>query len=296
MALAFRNRENNVLDESAFKVTTDLLDRNPENYTVWNMRREILTNLFKEKSPEEQKKLILGDLYFVQSKFKSFPKVYWLWNHRRWCLELDPTADWKQELELVNYLLEKDSRNFHGWHYRRFVIQKLEQATSTSLTTEEFKYTTKKINENFSNYSAWHNRTKLLPAYLETAEASDRRTTIYSELEYAIQAIYTDPDDQSAWLYHQWLLIETKELVPDMTTEEFFDLVSKQIDSIGELYEVEPDSSNCMFFLVKYLIHCKKITGKSPKTSFSAEDLLNKLQQTDAMRKNMYKYYESFIL
>lgn len=62
-------------------------------------------------SPEEQKKLILGDLYFVQSKFKSFPKVYWLWNHRRWCLELDPTADWKQELELVNYLLEKDSRN-----------------------------------------------------------------------------------------------------------------------------------------------------------------------------------------
>lgn len=184
----------------------------------------------------------------------------------------------------------------HGWHYRRFVIQKLENSTSSSLTTEEFNYTTKKINENFSNYSAWHNRTKLLPVYLESAEHPERRITLSSELEYAIQAIYTDPDDQSAWLYHQWLLIAANDLVPDLTSDEFFDLASKQVDSITELYEVEPESYNCMFFLVKYQIHCKKMTGKTPTLSVPAKDLLEKLQKTDVMRRNMYKYYESFII
>ena len=29
-------------DKDAFGVTTELLTRNPENYTVWNIRREIM--------------------------------------------------------------------------------------------------------------------------------------------------------------------------------------------------------------------------------------------------------------
>jgi hypothetical protein len=53
---------------------------------------------------------------------KVYPKVYWIWNHRRWCLENVPSgpeddligwkkASWERELAVIEKLLEIDGRN-----------------------------------------------------------------------------------------------------------------------------------------------------------------------------------------
>ena len=56
-------------------------------------------------------------------------------------------------------LLVADSRNFHAWSYWRWLTGRMQLPAAESLA-----YTAQKLREDFSNYSAWHARTTLLPA------------------------------------------------------------------------------------------------------------------------------------
>ena len=54
---------------------------------------------------------------------KQHPKIYWIWNHRRWCLENIPEGGedddlqgwrktcWQRELYVVEQMLDADARN-----------------------------------------------------------------------------------------------------------------------------------------------------------------------------------------
>jgi geranylgeranyl transferase type-2 subunit alpha len=74
-------------------------------------------------------------------------------------------------------MLVRDSRNFHGWGYRRKVVSELESAklNGKSMVESEFEYTTKVIHgdKGLSNFSAWHRRSKLIPRLLDERNADD---------------------------------------------------------------------------------------------------------------------------
>ena len=129
-------------------------------------------------------------------------------------------------------------RTVHGWDYRRYIVAALKRAPEPPAystrkrpkptTASELAYTTSKISASFSNYSAWHYRSKLLPILWQEkgfqAGSADIRASIdegalswlvyrivqltdtLTEFELVKQALYTDPDDQSAWIYHRWLV------------------------------------------------------------------------------------------
>merc|ERR1712025_409355 len=109
----------------------------------------------------------------------------------------------EQELALCDKFLSMDERNFHCWDYRQIAAKK-----AASSPQSELQFTMERINNNFSNYSAWHYRSKLLPQVHPNEDPnrilSDEAQN--EELELVQNAAFTDPDDSSAWFYLTWLV------------------------------------------------------------------------------------------
>lgn len=186
-------------------LTSKLLTQNPEYYTIWNHRRLILKRLLSQNSsptdhPHDDTaqsewarteiELISNELDFLVPLLRRFPKCYWIWKYRLWLLEEascrlpvnESQNFWQKELALVGNILVMDNRNFHGWSYRRKIVSALEikleklNAAANSMTKEEFAYTTRMTEMSLSNFSAWHNRIKLIPKLLnERAAAHEER-------------------------------------------------------------------------------------------------------------------------
>jgi hypothetical protein len=94
----------------------------------------------------------------------------------------------------------------------------------TRLIEKEWKFTEEKIHQNFSNGSAFHYRSILLPFLLEIAYRKDlvasmstldivthqrgmkKLDLIIKELEIVHNAIFTEPDDQTPWWYYKFLV------------------------------------------------------------------------------------------
>ncbi|KAL4235249.1 hypothetical protein ACF0H5_006887 [Mactra antiquata] len=199
----FEKRKNKEYDEEALKITGEILAVNSDFSTFWNYRKEIFLNMTENKPENEMIEIFKGELQFLESCLRTNPKSYGVWNHRCFIMETMPKPDWKKELELCNLFLEYDERNFHCWDYRRFVVKKANISPE-----EELEFTTNKICNNFSNFSSWHYRSKLLPLIYpdENSTIGVEENILIKEYETVQNAFFTDPDDQSAWFYHRWLL------------------------------------------------------------------------------------------
>ena len=225
----------------SLNITEKILKNNPDFYCLWNYRRNILLNLHGDTlnlSEDETKNKVTSidvsdqELQLVEDCIRRNPKSYGAWYHRKWIFDRF-NVDTTKELELCSLLLKDDQRNFHCWNYRRYII-----IESKYSIFNEFEYTTQKINENFSNYSAFHHRCvfiKLMPCVLDmqihvtptSTSASNEQnktdsTKVVDEFQRMINeefgiienAIFTEPDDQSAWWYHQFLLSWLKSFLP----------------------------------------------------------------------------------
>ncbi|KAF1991699.1 protein prenylyltransferase [Aulographum hederae CBS 113979] len=316
-------------------LTEKVLKKNPEYYTVWNYRRLILqfhietalTNNHDASISQDQPSdgrspaqdtihnLLTWDLSFIIPLLMQFPKCYWIWKYRLWLLSRAtdllpaswPKSLWNKELELVSKMLARDERNFHGWGYRRTIIASLEKIAQeggdgeSNMVEQEFEYTTRMIKSNLSNFSAWHNRSKLIPRLLDERGANneDRRDMLDSEFSL-IQEAMTDPDNQSVFFYHQFLMSTLSPTNPrhaaialDLTNTDRVAIYEREIENIKELLE---DFDDCKLIYQILLQYTKEYldfeAGNKTVTTAEMREWLAQLRKLDFLRNGRWNDVE----
>ncbi len=181
------------IDPPLFQIDTELsmtatcLKRNPKAYGPWFHRKWAI------------RQFLVGDV----SKDQVVPLL-------------------NEEMDLCAQFLLLDERNFHCWNYRRFVVSCLLASAKGDMTLvdgswetgfdsmgkqiacgdvhsacvvdtdnneirniliSEWDFTTEKIERNFSNYSAYHYRSKLIPLISSMNKEKSKIEVVREELE-----------------------------------------------------------------------------------------------------------------
>ncbi|PKK54900.1 hypothetical protein CI102_408 [Trichoderma harzianum] len=312
-----------------FELTTKLLRQNPEYYTIWNIRRRCLISCLLSvaadqtasdaqdgtsdtKNQDSDSQVLQSEIAFTMPLLLEFPKCYWIWNFRQWLLAQAiqrlplPVARkiWETELGLVSKMLNKDQRNYHAWGYRRLVVAQLESSEldGKSMAEEEFAYTTKMIRQSLSNFSAWHNRSQLIPKVLEQRGADDKARAAFlgEELDLVRDALNVGPEDQSLWYYHQFLVSQIvgdgnkRSITPALTVDEKIAYLKHEIDEIKDLLEDYDNIKWIYEALSEYTVALERLQ-RTDGNSAEAGDLqvyLSKLRTLDPMRTGRWNDVE----
>ncbi|KAK7275849.1 hypothetical protein RIF29_16975 [Crotalaria pallida] len=201
------NHHNRVYTKEALDVNAKLVESNPEWQTCWNYRKLAVQHFLSAASDSDSdvKSILDQELRVVENALRKNYKSYGAWHHRKWVLSKGHSSI-DNELRLLDAFQKQDPRNFHAWNYRRFVTALMKRSDE-----DELKYTEEVIGANFSNYSAWHNRSILLSNLLQRKAEGyfPKENVLEEEYELVHNALFTDPDDQSGWFYHLWLIDQT---------------------------------------------------------------------------------------
>lgn len=215
-------------------------------------------------------------------------------------------------------MLRRDVRNFHGWMYRRFVVDNIEnpkhpsqqpeagqaneEVEESSLVEQEFAYTTKMLQNlgGMSNYSAWHNRSKLIPRLLsERAYTEQERLDfLEDELELLYRNITTNPHDSSLWFYHRWLIhsnttsdpSSADAIAPFMSTRVKVLMLRDEIEGLKELVEGGVEGRGILKALVGYvgLLHRLRREveiGKEAEEEGEGEEEVDEEREREEMKR-----------
>lgn len=304
--------------------TTKLLRLNPEYYTVWNIRRRCLLSCLLSttgqsesdtqdltsdaKNQQSDGDVLQSEIAYTMPLLMEFPKCYWIWNFRQWLLSQAilrlplPAARkiWETELGLVSKMLNKDQRNYHAWGYRRFVVAKLESSEldGKSMAEDEFAYTTAMIRQNLSNFSAWHNRSLLIPKVLEQRGSDDkaRSTFLAQELDLVRDGLNVGPEDQSLWYYHQFLVSQIvgdgngQSIAPALTVDEKITYLKREIEEVTDLSEDYDDIKWIYEALLEYTLALNRLENSDGAGNL--QTWLTKLRTLDPMRMGRWKDVE----
>ena len=265
-------------------LTVHFLERDERNFHCWNYRRFVVSML-----------LALQQSSSVTSISVEEPGAW------RVLLEDGGDSDVGKPILLMGAQIASSASNLKSTSD----MEHRDDGPTTNWIKHEWDFTQKKIEQNFSNFSAFHYRSKLFKILRQSKvqEGETRTDMLKKELELIENAIFTEPDDQTAWWYQSFLLRQEEEeygvnLSNDNSDEPNEELWQTHVVNLRELAEEMPSSKwvalglfNCKVMLWKRLRKNDSSTSEDSNVQLKKEELLqdcNKLIEMDPDRKGRY--------
>ncbi|KAJ1726536.1 CAAX geranylgeranyltransferase alpha subunit [Coemansia biformis] len=195
------------VSQRALALTTRAIETNPGHYTAWTYRKRLVEELAVD---------IGGELEWVSEISEMYPKNYQLWHHREALVErlLDPADALKmtederiahptirRELQFLANAIDEESKNFHAWSYRQWLIAKY------GLWGQELAFVDTMINQDVRNNSAWNQRYFVVLQGQDPATVTLDAGLVLREITYAVENIKSAPNNESPWSYVVGLLL-----------------------------------------------------------------------------------------
>lgn len=244
--------------ESELELCVQFLHLDERNFHCWNFRRFVVGLLGSCGGSGEDNGEVNNDAPTV-SAVDNFSGAWSSWMHQ---IEKEDNEVW------MGPQISQNACRAVGMSTSRKEVSSCTNIakSTTPLSTQELEkiimnewsFSTSKIQDNFSNGSAFHYRSKLLPLVLEfrtsglassASDAYDAISLLRDEWdEILLDAMFTEPDDQTIWFYHRFIVLWARRNIVDdgadaKVTEEFEGLLYDMVDSIQELIDVEKEDS-----------------------------------------------------
>lgn len=288
-------------------LTTTALKNNPKAYGAWFHRKWILQ---KFQPPSD---ILQEELGLTSTFLKADERNFHCWNYRRFVVACLGNS-WDGEWTVVGLKQEESNTNNNKSLMGQQVVEPTTNESSKPATTtipahliaSEFEFTTDKITQNFSNFSAFHYRSQLLDLAHATAAADSlgndefvdaMEERLDQEFQLVEDAVCTEPDDQTCWWYHS-ILLDLIQLIDNNNSKEdddklmdrFTDRLHEQADLFRELLEDSPNSKWVILGLFKALQILQSYNDNDDEEHDERETLLEKLKEIDPYRANRYEY------
>ncbi|CAB9502307.1 transferase type-2 subunit alpha [Seminavis robusta] len=292
------------------------LERNPKAYGAWFHRKWVLQrqSITTQVSTMEsllQQELALTDL-FLQRDERNFH----CWNFRRFLVGL--------ELQLYGGTTDQDTTTLGdgSWWMTTTTTEQVigPQITAASKTTttidsnnttkihsilqREWDFTQGKIVSNFSNFSAFHYRSKLLLLSSfgdgngwspKLASTSTQSVQAMAEQEWSLMEniMFTEPDDQTIWWYHRFLLDFVVTQQQQSAADWYVPWLARQAETLQVLVEEDDSERGCKWGLLGWHLVLSRLVASSEENKEERhqqmETVLDRLIEVDPDRTQRYQ-------
>ena len=257
--------------KSELELCAQFLQMDERNFHCWNYRRfvvAILGSCGGSSSSSSGTSTVHDKNIAIESDMELFNGSWssWLTNQPNVSMGAQLSQGSMNAVGIIPSDDLKEQNSSKGAHNIAKSIIPLSKQELEDIITNEWDFTTSKIQDNFSNGSAFHYRSKLLPLILKSRlssydndsndSESPSKNERYNEIlslardeweSILLNAIFTEPDDQTPWWYHRFIVSwakPTEELLKesDELVLEYVDFLYEMVNSLRELLEVEKEN------------------------------------------------------